>query len=226
MKLFRMLSRKDVGSIGIGAMIVFIAMVLVAGIAASVLIQTATRLEMQAMSSGQETIEEVSGGLAVFDICGKTGDAGDLGNISITVNARAGSPNMDLNTSVVIMSDGKQKVLLSYYGHVDEGLFNASVDADGDLFGTGVWDNLTYESFGVIVLEDADTSCSRFNPVINTGDKVALTVRCGTAGTGCFGREVPERTEIFGKVTPELGSSGVITFTTPAAYNDEVMDLQ
>jgi flagellin FlaB len=50
------LRRKDVGSIGIGAMIVFIAMVLVAGIAASVLIQTSNRLEMQAMKTGQDTI--------------------------------------------------------------------------------------------------------------------------------------------------------------------------
>jgi len=43
--IFETIKRKDIGSIGIGAMIVFIAMVLVAGIAASVLIQTSTKLE-------------------------------------------------------------------------------------------------------------------------------------------------------------------------------------
>ena len=64
MKKFKKLLDKDVGAIGIGAMIVFIAMVLVAGIAASVLVQTSTRLESQAMKTGSDTIEEVATGVA------------------------------------------------------------------------------------------------------------------------------------------------------------------
>ena len=59
-KICEILKRKDVGAIGIGAMIVFIAMVLVAGIAASVLVQTSTNLESRAMKTGSDTIDEVS----------------------------------------------------------------------------------------------------------------------------------------------------------------------
>ena len=70
MKMFKKLMKKDVGAIGIGAMIIFIAMVLVAGIAASVLVQTANRLETQAMETGAETTDEVSTGLRVVDIEG------------------------------------------------------------------------------------------------------------------------------------------------------------
>ena len=96
MKSLRKLMDKDVGAIGIGAMIVFIAMVLVAGIAASVLVQTSTKLESQAMKTGSETIDEVSTGLAVFDIVGKT-NASDLGYLAITVRPRAGASDIDLN---------------------------------------------------------------------------------------------------------------------------------
>ena len=223
MKICKMLKERDVGAIGIGAMIVFIAMVLVAGIAASVLIQTSGKLESQAMKSGQETIAEVSSGISVFDIVGKKNS--DLQYLGITVRARAGAPDIDLNETIIILSDGTTKCVLLYNGWTDATHYNNSVDTDdGQLFGTGTWSDLTNEEFGIIVLQDVDSSCLQTTPIINKGDKVVLTIRC--AATGAFGRELPERTDIFGRVLPEVGSPGIISFTTPSAYNDVIFDLQ
>jgi len=222
-KICKKLKENEIGSIGIGAMIVFIAMVLVAGIAASVLIQTSTKLESQAMRSGQETIAEVSTGLAVFDIEGRT-NSSDLGMLAITVRARAGASDIDLNETTILITDGTTKALLTYYGWYAADLFNASVDADGQLFGTGNWSNLTNDYFGIIVLQDEDGSCTQTNPVINKGDKVVLTLNCSSGKL--FDGEIGERVDIYGQVIPEIGSPGIISFTTPASYNDVVYDLQ
>jgi len=219
MKIFEILKKKDVGSIGIGAMIVFIAMVLVAGIAASVLIQTSTTLESQAMATGSQTTDEVAGGIAVFDVEGHV--ATDIDGLAITVRGRAGSPDIDLNESVILLSDGTTKVLLMYnYG--DSGQhFNASVNtSDGRVFGFN-YTYLTNEEFGILVLEDADSSVTRYSPVINTGDKVMLFVDTDA----CFSK-IGERTEVFGYIYPEHGSPGVISFRTPSSYSDTVYDLQ
>jgi len=220
--IVKKLKEADVGSIGIGAMIVFIAMVLVAGIAASVLIQTSTRLESQAMASGSETIEEVASGIAVFDIVGSIVSASsDIRYLAITVRPRAGSPDIDLNHTGILFSDGTDKCLLRYdyaaAAHYQD-------DVTGDLFATDTWNDLTDEEFGILILEDADDSLSQFTPVINKGDKVVLSVQCGV--TGAFAANIPERTDVFGRVIPEVGSPGMITFTTPASYNDILMDLQ
>ena len=224
MKICKMLKEKDVGAIGIGAMIVFIAMVLVAGIAASVLIQTSGKLEMQAMKSGQETVAEVSSGISVFDIVGKKG-TDDLKYLAVTVRARAGAPNIDLNETIIILSDGTTKCVLLYHGWTEATHYNSSVDTDdGQLFGTGTWTDLTSEQFGIIVLQDEDQSCLQTTPIINRGDKVVLTIRCDS--DGAFGRELPKRTDVLGRVVPEVGSPGIISFTTPPAYNDGIFDLQ
>ncbi|HDQ15987.1 MAG TPA: flagellin [Bacteroidetes bacterium] len=220
MKIFKILKKKDAGSIGIGAMIVFIAMVLVAGIAASVLIQTSTTLESQALATGRQTTDEVAGGIAVFDVEGHVST--DIDGLAITVRTRAGSPEIDLNETIIILTDGTTKVLLTY-DYADSNHFNASVNqTDGDVFGF-LYTDLTNEEFGIMVLEDADNSVSRYNPVINQGDKVMLFVNA----QACFGGDgIAERTKVFGHIYPEYGSPGVISFRTPSSYSDTVYDLQ
>ena len=226
MRFFETLKRKDVGSIGIGAMIVFIAMVLVAGIAASVLIQTSTRLETQAMATGSETTDEVSSGIAIFDVLGYADSGSDISKLAIGVRPRAGSDGIDLSQVYLELSDTSKKVVLNYttsYYNDSSGyddIFSVSVFPD-DPYPYGNVSNRDGSRFGILVVEDADNSLSSTTPVINRGDKVYLCINA----TGCF-NDIAERTDVWGMVAPELGSPGMISFRTPASYTDNVIDLQ
>ena len=55
---------------GVGTMIIFIAMVLVAAVAASVLISTANTVREQAQSTGDQAINNVASGFIVQDVVG------------------------------------------------------------------------------------------------------------------------------------------------------------
>jgi archaeal flagellin FlaB len=216
-KFINILKTQDLGDMGIGAMIVFIAMVLVAGIAASVLVQTANKLEIQAMTTGQQTTAEVATGLSVIDIEGKQASS-KIMNMTITVKARAGSGDIDLAQTVVELTDGTKKVLLSYNASATWN-YNHTVDTDGNIFGTGHW-NQTNEQFGILVLQDGSNHITAAAPVVKSGDLVMLTISCNT----CFGG-LDARDTIWGQVMPEDGSPGIFAFTVPASLSDTVYDL-
>ncbi|MDP6232782.1 MAG: hypothetical protein QF839_01220 [Candidatus Poseidoniaceae archaeon] len=55
-------------AIGIGAMIVFIALILVAAVAAAVIIQTAEKLQQNAQSTGEDTTDEMSGKVQILNV--------------------------------------------------------------------------------------------------------------------------------------------------------------
>ena len=212
-KIIKKLKADDIGDMGIGAMIVFIAMVLVAGIAASVLIQTANRLEIQAMKTGQETIGEVSTGLAVTAIAAyRTLIQTNLSLMAISIQPRSGSFSIDLGQTYIELSDSNKKVVLMY-----DGEFTDTPDIDGDFFTPAFYSGLTSTTFGIIVLEDADGSISSGTPVVNTGDQVMLTVNLNLVFSGApLG--LPTRTAVWGLIQPEEGAPGVFAFTTPASY--------
>jgi len=209
-KITKILKADDIGDMGIGAMIVFIAMVLVAGIAASVLIQTANRLEIQAMTTGQETTGEVSTGMGVVNIIGHKG-ATYLNEMTISIQPRSGSYSIDLGQTYVTLSDSNKKVVLVYASskfvdkiNINGNIFAATFPADG-------------QTFGVIVLQDADGSLTLGHPVLNTGDQVAITVNLAQVFPGVTAGLGP-RTQVWGTIQAEQGAPGVFAFTTPASF--------
>ncbi|ELZ47032.1 flagellin [Halorubrum californiense DSM 19288] len=94
---------EDRGQVGIGTLIVFIAMVLVAAIAAGVLINTAGFLQSQAEATGQESTDLVSERIDVTSEVGIVGNStsGELEAIKISVSGAAGSDQIDLSQSTI-----------------------------------------------------------------------------------------------------------------------------
>ena len=201
-------------AIGIGSLIVFIAMILVAGIAASVIIQTMNSLQQQALLSGEETMRDISSGLKVTHVSGYN-NGSTISQLAIYLTTTAGSDAMDLTYAYISLSDTNKEVILNY----STNSFSSSVS--NGLFGTLNASNLTVSTYGIMVIRDIDNSCSSDAPILNGDDLIVLLVNT----TKCFSG-ISTRTEVFGNVIPENGISGVISFTTPSAYIDTIIELQ
>ncbi len=226
----RTLRKDNRAAIGIGTLIIFIAMVLVAAVAAGVLIQTSGFLQQKAASTGRESTEQVASGLAVAQVVGHIDSVpgGKVDLLAIYIEPNAGSSGIDLNTTVLTLNNESVETQFKYNSNffvdqADSGydnIFNTSLAAWRATIGGNLTD-LGSTDFGIIVLQDEDGSVTQNYPTLNKGDKVILTVNA----TAAFGG-IEERTKVSGEVRPEFGAPGIIDFTTPPAYTDNVITLQ
>jgi flagellin-like protein len=88
------------GQVGIGTLIVFIAMVLVAAIAAGVLINTAGFLQTQAEATGEESTSQVSDRLQIVSTSGDV-NSPDVETLRFVVALAPGSEPIDLEQTTV-----------------------------------------------------------------------------------------------------------------------------
>jgi len=108
-------NREDRGQVGIGTLIVFIAMVLVAAIAAGVLINTAGFLQTQAEATGEESTDLVSERIDVTSEVGIVGSEanGELSEIRLSVSGAPGADQIDLSeTTIQAVGPGGQQNLV------------------------------------------------------------------------------------------------------------------
>jgi len=216
------------GAIGIEILIVFIAIVLVAAVSAAVLIQTVGFLQQKAVSTGRDTTQEVASGINVIQVIGHVNNPRNanatIDKLAILVECNTGGQEIDLNKTSISITDGKKSVVLTYNSSYFnnsmnyEDIFNVTVKIDNNNT-TSIYPDGLY--FGIIVLQDPDGSLTSDYPVLNTGDKVILTVN-----TSVIFKGIEPRTKVSGEVRPEFGAPGIIDFTTPPAYTTEVIFLQ
>ncbi|WP_049970235.1 archaellin/type IV pilin N-terminal domain-containing protein [Haladaptatus cibarius] len=92
------------GQVGIGTLIVFIAMVLVAAIAAGVLINTAGFLQSKSEQTGQDSSAQVSNRVQVVSGFGTVNDSSGnevVDQIDLTVMRGSGSDDINLSTATI-----------------------------------------------------------------------------------------------------------------------------
>jgi len=114
-------TKNETGAIGIGAMIVFIALILVAAVASAVIIQTAEKLQQNAQQTGADTQDEIGSKIVIL-----SGTISAANTIILTFELGAGSSSVaDTAVSWLVTCD-KAAVLT-----MDSGDFSTATDLGG-----------------------------------------------------------------------------------------------
>lgn len=232
--------------VGIGTLIIFIAMVLVAAVAAAVLIQTSGTLQQKAQSTGKEATQEVSSNLMVKTIEGVRGKtattmANNISLLKLKVGLNVGSSPVDMNQVVISITDGTTTNNLIYannektYGSIMSNFSTsatAAVNLDKLLTVTGTPGANGKYFFTAEKIRDEDGSFTQAKPVMNTGDLITLyisTVSSADTGYTSIGTltvsgldstdlTISPRTSVSIVLTPESGAATSADFVTPSSY--------
>ena len=127
-------STRSRGQVGIGTLIVFIAMVLVAAIAAGVLINTAGFLQTQAESTGTESTEQVANNLNIITEVGNVSDSDEINELRLGVQPAAGSDDINLAelTLQYVSDDEFANVIVGDRDDPEDGFIRAGGDTSPD----------------------------------------------------------------------------------------------
>ena len=141
---------QEAGSIGIGAMIVFIALILVAAVASTIIIKTAEELQQNAEQTSSDTRKEISGKINIIQALVNTSDGTDVDSMVFTAKVASGSTNLLVNNINWVLTCGDATT----YGMVGANLGTDSPWGDeitdtatgsGDVTAAGTWELVNAE---------------------------------------------------------------------------------
>ncbi len=226
------LKKDDEGMVGIGTLIVFIAMILIAAVAASVLITTSENLQQRARSVGTQTIQEVSSGICIDEVTGLTDENKTrVEYLAISVRPRAGSKEIDLEqvtVSAAILDElwvlRFNESLISPVNLDNKSIFRTPINSDNISIRENftITGNSSNTSYGVIIVHDPDGSITNTHG-LNSGDRIYIIVNVTALAPADNG--LPVRNSMSGKVQPETGAPAVYEITAPAVLQTRVVDL-
>lgn len=180
--------RDERGQVGIGTLIVFIAMVLVAAIAAGVLINTAGLLQSQASNTGSDTQQEVANQISVIDAVGTTTtvDSTDyISDLSMTVKKSAGSEEIDLTSATIQYTSDTTATTLTYGNTANGTSFSTALESS-----TGQKDALINSDERVSIQLDLSAIESNGNG-LETGSDATIQIVDQSGAQSVYGVNVP-----------------------------------
>ena len=147
----------EIADIGIGTLIIFIAMVLVAAVAATVLIYSTGVLHQKAMLAAKEAPAKVTSNIMIENVVGDRVNSSVSGlqpgiqGLLIRIKLEVGTASMDVRQIIInIISSNENKILrYSNISHIEN-------------------------TFVVTMIRDEDGSFTPDAPVINSGDLADL----------------------------------------------------
>jgi len=188
------------GMMGIGTLIIFIAVILVAAVAAAVLISTSGSLQQKALVTGGQAEEAVSTGAEAISVMATDASTNhQVQYFELLLRLQAGSEPMNLNNTVVLVDTSTVAQSLSY---------NSTIDADD------AWDAGTTRLYLVHYVKQGPDYEANY---LSRGDVIKIKFMSDGA--------VSENQKMRIKVIPRVGTATIVEFTTPDVMTDKRVSL-
>ncbi|WP_284013701.1 archaellin/type IV pilin N-terminal domain-containing protein [Halobaculum litoreum] len=186
------------GQVGIGTLIVFIAMVLVAAIAAGVLINTAGFLQSKSQETGQQSSKQVSNRLQEVVTTGTVNQSdGTIHTVNVTVTQAPGAGEIDLSNATINWIGPQGTETLTHTDSTETGWeFKTHAVKNTDNSDT--------------VLNDAD---DRFN--------IEFELQDYSNGPAAAPNNLAEGSEVTIKINTMSGATTSIRFTVPESLGQK-----
>jgi len=204
---------QDRGQVGIGTLIVFIALVLVAAIAAGVLINTAGFLQSQAETTGQDSTDQVSNNLEVIGTSvTASGDPASVQEINALVALGVGSDPVDLSQTTIqyIGPEGSDTLVAGSEDLTTDNPVVLTPSASSLQFGVETADgSSTYSDPDVVVTPESA-------PVLtDSSQRLRVVIPYDSGAGNVLGANPTAGEEISLQLTTEDGSQRSIEITVP-----------
>ena len=184
----------EIADIGVGTLIVFIAMVLVAAVAAIVLIYSTGELHQKAIITSKDATATIATNFQIENVVGDRvnstmpGLQPGIQSLLIRIKPEVGTESMDLRQIMIILNEHQ---FLNYSNNSD-----------------------TVNTFGASIIRDIDGSFTANYPVLNSGDLVDINVHALNYTNPIL---IPRQT-ISLYINQERGASIHLEITAPYSF--------